>query len=216
MKMLSLCCCVLIIFIAAGAQHSAWAVLKAKPDKIWVKRNFTGGIQCSSVYRKTAIVTPSGKTEPAVRALPAVPEDAERYFKDAGITVFNKKDHHLPVCAACGYPAYSVDKFFLINSADLCKAEQIGFTAEDIEVTLVYEKRQCYRDNGFSPARVQESLAKNGIRCSTGDEEKPDIPICKACWPACSYSIRYTVYIPYEQYEKALEIINRLEQGPSS
>ena len=216
MKMLTLCCCVLVIVSAADAQHAASAILRAKPDKIWVKRNFTGGSQCSSIPREAVAGTALSNAASSIKPLPAAPEDAERYFKDAGIPVFNKKDHHLAVCAACGCPEYSIDKLFLISNSDLDKAQKIGFTADDIEIPLVYESRQCYRDNGLSSARVQEALAKNGIRCWTEDVEKPDMPTCKACWPACSYSIRYSVYIPYEQYEKAWEIINGLEQGPSS
>jgi hypothetical protein len=154
------------------------------------------------------------KSEPVRKPSPKTPASAEDAFKEAGIEVFDKKDHHLPVCAACGCPAYSIDKLFLIKSADIEKARAIGYAPDDIMLSLTYQERQCYRDNGLAPDRVKAELAQNGIRFQAGDEEKPEIPTCEACWPACSYSITYSLFIPYDQYDKAVAVINGLEQAP--
>ncbi len=105
-------------------------VCQLAEDRVWVHRHFQGGRQCEP--RPPPPLLPPGK-RPHPDVVPPLsgpehPSRTEEVFRASGVTILKKSEKHLPVCAACGCPAYSVDQSVLIRRADLPRASRHGFT----------------------------------------------------------------------------------------
>lgn len=77
---------------------------------------------------------------------------------------------------------------------------------------LVWDDRQCVGDNRLHPQIVERALRDAGIGATATRVSDADVPVCEACYPACSIHLEYQVRVPNGARARALAVVERLKK----
>lgn len=81
-----------------------------------------------------------------------------------------------------------------------------------VTIKIIYENRQCIGNNGLNPERVKLSLREKDIKILKIRMPKEiEVPVCEACYPACSVRYEYQIDVKEDKQELANTIINGLK-----
>lgn len=85
-------------------------------------------------------------------------------------------------------------------------------TQDIAAIRITYEDRQCIGNNGLSREHVKTALQVKGIKILKITIPKNiRVPICEACYPACSVRYEYEIVVRENKRELANRIINDLK-----
>ncbi len=86
------------------------------------------------------------------------------------------------------------------------------FKLDTATIKITYEERQCIGNNGLSPERIKSSLEKKDIKVlKIKIPSGIEVPVCEACYPACSMQYEYEVLLNQADRELANMIISGLK-----